>query len=208
MSTDDEQEQEAEQGQAEEAGESAGMSERAARVILVLVAVGAAWGLVAAFPDVAYVIVGAFLTLGWQKGRSWVARRRRESVDEAADAPAAEQLVTEEDVVQALRFLAAPHVFLSGLAAHLDLPMDATRAVLDEMNIKVRRAVRVGDTTGVGVHKDDIPPLPQPLSETPVEPVDQGQPTNQHAVRIERTDAGFVVYDLADTHRHHEINKP
>lgn len=201
MSTDD---VEAEPAEAEEPGEPGGMSERVARAILVLVAVGAVWGLVAAFPEVAYVIVGIIGTLTWQKGRSWLARRRgtEPGEDDAAD-PAE---VKRETIPETLHRLAKPHVFIADLAAEAGVSKEAARAVLECHGIRVRRAVRNGDTTGVGVHKDDIPPLPRPASEAPVGPVDQGQPTNQHGLRIEQTPGGFVVYDLADSHRRHSVD--
>lgn len=194
-------EEHAETPETEEAGERRQMSERAAKAILALVAAGAVWGLVAAFPEIAYVIVGIMATLGWQKGRRRFAQHRQEPADE----PGEKTELPEAEVIRALHFLAAPNVFLSGLAAELCLSVEATRAVLEALGIRVRRAVRVGDTTGVGVHKDDIPPLPHPSPETPVGAVDQGQPTNQHGLRIERTDGGLIIYDLADTHRHQPI---
>ncbi|WP_151480639.1 hypothetical protein [Streptomyces albicerus] len=172
---------ETEAEETEPAGEPDGMSESVARAILTLVAGLAVWGLVAVFPEIAYVIVGILCTLGWQKARRWIAQRRPEPADE----PKEEALLTEAEVIRALHFLAAPNVFLSALSAELCLSVEATRAVLEELNIRIRRAVRVADTTGVGVHKDDIPPLPHPSSETPVEPVDQGQPTNQQGVTVE-----------------------
>ncbi|MGI5196558.1 hypothetical protein ACQEVY_23400 [Streptomyces sp. CA-288835] len=177
------------------------MSERTARAILTVVALGAVWGIVAVAPWVAYVIVGILGTHGWQKVRKWIARRREDPGSE----PAEEPLLMEAEVIRALHFLAAPNVFLSALAAELCLSVEAARAVLEALGIRIRRAVRVGDTTGVGVHAEDIPPLPHPSSDDPVEPVDQEQPTNQQGVRVERTDGGFIVYDLADTHRHHKV---
>ncbi|MEU6376791.1 hypothetical protein [Streptomyces sp. NPDC046909] len=199
---------EPENSEAQEApGESDAMSERTARVILALVGVGAVWGLVAAFPWIAYIIVGILGTLAVQTLQAWLAQRQKSGgpADEGAPEPTTTEL-SDDDVVQALHFLAAPNVFLSSLAAHLDVTMAAMRAVLEAMGIQVRRAVRVGGTTGVGVHADDIPPLPQPLSEDPVDGVDQEQPTNQQGVRIERTDGGFVIYDLTDGH-HHAVDK-
>ncbi|MFE6284367.1 hypothetical protein [Streptomyces sp. NPDC057877] len=190
----------------EDAGEP-GVSERTARLILAAVLLLAMWGIVAVLPETAYVVVGVLACLAWQRARRWLAGRR--SGAEAGESEPDRLPLAEADVVQALHRFAAPHVFLSALAAELDLSMEATRAVLEALDIRVRRAVRVGDTTGVGVHKDDIPPLPQPLSGTPVEGVDQGQPTNQQAgVRIERTEGGLIIYDLADNHRHHTVDHP
>jgi hypothetical protein len=202
VSTDDEQGQEPEPAAAEETGESGGMSERTARAILTLVAMLAAWGLVAAFSEIAYVIVGVIGTLGSQKARRWVVHRRGEP-DEDDEDQAEER---RETIAETLHRLAAPNVFLADFAEARLMSVESARAVLEALDIRVRRAVRNGDKTGVGVHRHDIPPLPQPLSERPVDPVDQGQPTNQQGVRIERTDGGFIVYDFADTHRHHGVD--
>ncbi|MFD5266736.1 hypothetical protein [Streptomyces sp. NPDC058335] len=178
------------------------MSDRAARAILAAVALMASWGLVAAFPEIAYVIVGILGTCLWQRVVTWLGRRR--STEAGADvAPAADE--KHETVPEALHRLAGPHVFLADFATARGLSKEAARAVLEALDIRVRRAVRNGDDTGVGVHRDDIPPLPRPPSATPAEGVDQGQPTNQPGVRIERTEGGLIIYDLADTHRHHTV---
>ena len=184
------------------------MSERTAKVIVIVIAVGAVWGLVAAFPWIAYVIVGILLAIGWQKVRDRFTPTSTEetSTVESDEYPEEPPLLTEEDVVRALHRMAAPHVFLSSLAAELDLTKEATRAVLEELHVPVRRAVRVGESTGVGVHKDDLPPLPQDPETDPVDGVDQEQPTNQQTgVRVERTDGGLRIYDLNDAHRHHRV---
>jgi len=193
------------QEQTAEPGEAGGMSERAARTILAGVLLLAMWGIVAALPEVAYVIVGVLGTLGWQAARGWLARRRgTEPGEDDTAAPDAEQ---RETIGETLHRLARPHVFIADLATETGISKEAARAVLESHGIRIRRAVRNGDDTGVGVHRDDIPPLPQPLPATPVGPVDQGQPTNQQGVRIERTDGGLVIYDLAETHRHHTVEE-
>jgi len=183
-------------------GEPSAMSERTAQAALLLVALGAVWGIVAAWPEVAYVIVGILATCGWQKVRSWTRGRRASDTFEvqAAGEPAA------ETVTQTLHRLAAPHVFLADFAAARGLSKDAARAVLEALGITVRRAVRNGSRTGVGVHKDDLPPLPRPSQKGPDSGVDQGQPTNQQSgVRIERTDGGMIIYDLTETRRHQRV---
>ena len=187
------------------AGESGGMSERTAQAILVRVVIGAVWGIVAAWPELAYVIVGIIGTCVWQKIRSWIRRRRGSDVFEVEAAEDEQQAA--ETVVQTLHRIADPHVFLADFAAARGLSKDAARAVLEALGMTVRRAVRNGGRTGVGVHKDDLPPLPRPSQKRPVDGVDQGQPTNQQGVRIERTDGGLVIYDLADEHRHHRVQQ-
>lgn len=201
MSAGEEQAQEPEAVEAEPAGEPRQMSERTARIILVVVACGAMWGLVAAFPWVAYVVVGVLGTLGWQKVTSWIGRRR-----ETDGEPEAEQRepVTALDIIEALHAVAAPHVFLADLAAELDVSKEDARALVENLGMRVRRAVRNGDDTGVGVHKTDLPPLPRLSSEDPVDGVDQGQPTNQHAVTVEELGlAGRLVKDGSEAARHH-----
>lgn len=202
MSADETPDAEAEE--TEPAGESGGMSERTARAILALVAGLAVWGLVAVFPEIAYVIVGILVTLAWQKGRNWVARRHGSEPGEGDTAAQAEE--RRETVPETLHRLAQPHAFLADFAEARHMSTETARTVLEALGIRVRRAVRNGEKTGVGVHRDDIPPLPQPLSDTPVGAVDQGQPTNQQGVRIEQTDGGFIVYDLTDPHRHHPVS--
>ncbi|MEW2451215.1 hypothetical protein AB0896_27280 [Streptomyces parvulus] len=184
--------------------EAGGMSERTARFILLAVLALAMWGIVAVLPETAYAVLGVLVTLGWQRARRWLRRRRGDDEDQD-DEPADSK--RPETVPETLHRLAAPHVFLADFAAARGQSKDTARAVLEALDIRVRRAVRNGGSTGVGVHKDDIPPLPRPLSSTPVGGVDQGQPTNQQGgVRIERRDGSVIIYDLADTHRHHQVD--
>ncbi|WP_452536595.1 hypothetical protein [Paenibacillus chitinolyticus] len=58
--------------------EAGGMSERTARLVLVAVLLLAMWGVVAAVPETAYVVVGVLLCLAWQRATRWFARRRQE----------------------------------------------------------------------------------------------------------------------------------
>ncbi|MEU8555946.1 hypothetical protein AB0C80_18420 [Streptomyces anthocyanicus] len=187
-----------------EENEPAGMSDRAARLVLLAVTSLAMWGIVAVLPETAYVIVGIIATLGWQRARRWL--RRRRGHEDQDDAAAGEE--RSETVPETLHRLAAPHVFLADFATARGQSKDTARAVLEALSIRIRRAVRNGNSTGVGVHKDDIPPLPRPLSTPPADGVDQGQPTNQQGVRIEHRDGGLVIYDLTDNHRHHQVDAP
>ncbi|SDM46842.1 hypothetical protein SAMN04487981_101619 [Streptomyces sp. cf386] len=159
MSADEAPETEAEE--AEPAGESDGMSERAARVILALVAGLAVWGLVAAFPEIAYVIVGILGTHGWQKARHWTTRRH--------DDQAAAEEETPPDVGEALRRLVGDDkgVLLTTLRADLKLPdTKAVKALLKAEGIPWK-AVRTGEGNGPAVHRDAIPPAPSPPAAEP-----------------------------------------
>ncbi|MCX4622805.1 hypothetical protein ACF09G_13050 [Streptomyces albogriseolus] len=185
------------------AGEPGPGSERAARLVLTGVLLLAMWGIVAVLPETAYVVVGVLGTIGWQKARSWARRRRGDDQEDDPDETGDEQ---PEAVTETLHRLAEPHVFLADFATARDLSTDTARAVLEALGIRVRRAVRNGTRTGVGVHRDDIPPLPRPPSGPPVGAVDQGQPTNQQGVRVERTETGgYRIFDLDDPHRHHQV---
>ena len=192
----------------QEVGEPRQMSDRTAKAVLTVVALGAMWGIVVAFPWIAYVLVGVLATLGWQKAHGRFTKTAAEEPNEGEpdEQPEEQPLLTAEDIVRALHQLAAPHVFLSSLAAELDLTTEETRAVLEELHVPIRRAVRVGSTTGVGVHKDDLPPLPQDPETDPVDGVDQGQPTNQRALTVEEIGlAGKVIRDSRDVVRHHRV---
>ncbi|MGN7137258.1 hypothetical protein [Streptomyces pseudogriseolus] len=190
------------------AGEPGPGSERAARLVLTSVLLLAMWGIVAVLPEVAYVVVGVLGTLGWQKTRAWIRRRRGDdgSGEDNPDEPPAEE---RESVPETLHRLGTPHVFLADFATARGQSTETARAVLEALGIRVRRAVRNGTRTGVGVHRDDIPPLPRTPPPTPVGGVDQGQPTNQQGrgIRVERTETGgYRIFDLSDVHRHHQID--
>jgi hypothetical protein len=193
---------ETEPEEVEEPGESGGMSERTAKLILAFVALAALAAIIIVFPYVAYFVAGIMACRGWQKTRGWIGRRQGSS-DETA--PPADE-VTAEDVVETLHEVANPNVFLADFAAAFDLDTAAARALLEGHKVRVRRAVRNGDSTGVGVHKDDLPPLPRSVQETPVGGVDQGQPTNQQGLSSEPIGlAGVVVKDGSESSRRHQV---
>ncbi|MFJ6566239.1 hypothetical protein ACIQNU_02375 [Streptomyces sp. NPDC091292] len=178
------------------------MSERTARVILVVIVCGVMWGIVAAFPWVAYVIVGVLGTLGCQALSRWTGRRRESG---AAPEDAVPEPISALDIVEALHEVSAPHAFLADLAAALDVPKETARALVENLGIRVRRAVRNGDDTAVGVHRDDLPPLPRLSPEDPETGVDQGQPTNQRVTVEELGLAGRLVKDGSETTRRHRV---
>jgi hypothetical protein len=200
MSADEELEPEAEE--ADDAGEPGGMSERAAKIVLLTVGLLAMWGIVAVLPETVYFVAGIMACLGWQKTRGWIGRRQG-SGDETA--PTAGE-VTAEDVVETLHEVANPNVFLADFAAAFDLDTGAARALLEGHEVRVRRAVRNGESTGVGVHRDDVPPLPRGAERGPAESVDlqqQHQPTQPTVEPIGL--AGVVVKDGSETSRQHRV---
>ncbi|MFE7232543.1 hypothetical protein ACFVAF_18155 [Streptomyces sp. NPDC057596] len=190
-----------------------GMSDRTARLILAAVLLLAMWGIVAAVPETAYVVVGVLLCLGWQRAAGWLARRRQDDEDEPA---------TEEapDVAAALRTLSGDgrHVLLTELQKAVGAPdTKAVRTLLKAAGIRVRSGVRTPAGNGPGVHQDDIP-APSPTESGAHDPgccCRSGNNTNannapadpsQKGLRVEPIGlAGAVVRDPADAVRHHQV---
>lgn len=65
-------------------------------------------------------------------------------------------------LIVALHKVAAPHAYLANLADELGLTKNEARERIEKIGVIVRRAVRNGVSTGVGVHRDDLPPLVAP----------------------------------------------
>lgn len=75
----------------------------------------------------------------------------------------------------------------------------ATRALCDAAGIRVRDGVRVpGAQPAVttGIHKADLPPLPQPLSEGAVDDVDAGQYDNNNTNTGPQAEGLVLVPDM------------
>lgn len=161
---------------AEEAGEPRQMSERTAKIVLLVIALAAMWGIVAAAPWVAYVVVGILGTLGWQKVRGWISQRQGsddETAEDMDDEPAEAEL-TKDTLTRALHAVGAPHAHTSALAAHLGTTPERVREALDEASITRSGGVRMkGRKVAVspGVKREDFPPLPSPGVAEPVEGV-------------------------------------
>lgn len=160
---------------AEDAGESEGMSERTAKLLLLAVLLLTMWGIIAAAPWVAYVVVGVLLDRGWLKVRDWQARRGSSSEEgaEPAESPAAgtPPSLTRELTV-ALHTIGAPHAHISALAEHLNAPTDRVREALVEIGIPISGGVRMAGrkvAVSTGVKREDFPPLPSPSQEGPKE---------------------------------------
>ncbi|MFE2311651.1 hypothetical protein ACFXC8_00370 [Streptomyces sp. NPDC059441] len=193
MSTDEAPETEVDE--AEASGESDQMSERTAKLIIGFVALAALAAIVIVFPYVAYFVAGIMACRGWQKTRGWIGRRGSEPESETDE-------VTAEDLVETLHEVANPNVFLADLAAAFGLSGADARALLEAHQIRIRRAVRNGNDTGVGVHRDDLPPLPHTSPEAPETPVDLH---NQRPTTEPIGLAGVVVKDGSETTRHHQV---
>lgn len=201
----------------ETAGESDGMSERAARIILFAVAMLALWGVVAALPELAYVVVGILLTLAWQHVTAWLERRRGQD-DEEDQEPEQEA----PDVTAALQQLVGDDkgVLLTTLRDHLEAADTKTvKALLYEAGIRWRAGVRTTHGNGPGVHHEDIPPAPPAhdgahgdgcccrsdananTNSTPGEGRGKG-------LRVEPNGlGGKIVYDLTDDQRHQTVSQ-
>ncbi|MFB8419003.1 hypothetical protein ACFC63_26215, partial [Streptomyces albidoflavus] len=192
--------------------EAGGMSERTARLVLVAVLLLAMWGVVAAVPETAYVVVGVLLCLAWQRATRWFARRRQDDEDE----PAAEEA---PDVAAALRTLSGDgrHVLLTELQKAVGAPdTKAVRTLLKAAGIRVRSGVRTPAGNGPGIHQDDIP-APSPAESDAHSDAcccRSGNNTNannapedpsQKGLRVEPIGlAGAVVRDPADAARRHQ----
>lgn len=146
---------------AEEVGEPSERAERVAKAVLVVVALLAAWGLVAAMPNIAYVVTGVLGCLGWQKARARLTRRGDDGQE-----PQEERGPDALDAVIALHALSGGNsVLLTTLRKELELPdTKAVKALLDEADVPYK-AVRTPTGNGPGVHKNDIPPMVSPTAD-------------------------------------------
>ncbi|MGQ4358549.1 hypothetical protein [Streptomyces sp. SAS_272] len=202
---------------AEPSEDPAGESDEPSRssfVALVVVGSVTAWRIVVAFPEVAYVVVGVLGTVAWQKARAWQAGRRK---DESEDQEEAEQ----PDVAAALRRLVGDDkgVLLTRLQKDLGLPdTKAVKALLNEAGISWKPS-RTREGNGPAVRKEAIPPAPSPVAADShgdgccCRSGGNGNGNNGtgegpgEGIRVERTDGGLIIYDLADTHRRTSTDK-
>lgn len=188
-------------------------AERIARLVLTLVAGLALWGVLAAFPYVAYVVVGVLGTVAWQKGQARLQGRRTSEGETSEEA-------APPDVGEALRRLVGDDngVLLTRLRDDLKLPdTKRVKQLLDEAGITYK-AVRTSGGNGPGVHKSDIPAAPSPAADghgdgcccrsgdnANSDNTPQGEPREGFRVVRIGTD-GRIVYDLSDTHLHHPVD--
>lgn len=220
MSAGKEQAPEAPAAEVEPAGEPRQMSERTARIILVVVACGVMWGLVAAFPWVAYVVVGIIADRGWLKVRGWIVRRHAD--DEAAE-PEAEATVvgaaetwrvpTFHELCESLARVGTPHAHVAVLAHDLGTTPERVREALNACGVRVEAVRMQGRGSSTGVKGDALPAL----RPSPGGVVGAGQPANndnnnadspspEEGVRVEPIGlSGTVTYHPADAVRRHRV---
>lgn len=188
-------------------------SKLAGGCVAVVLVGGPLLGAVMVLPETAYVVVGVLGTVGVRKARSWAAARR----DRAGAAVGSD---AEVDIVEPLRELAADgdHVLLTRLQKAAGLPdTKAVRALLDAAGVRVRAGVRTPAGNGPGVHQDDIPPLLSPeqgpssrrclCSSGANANTNNGPAADlREGLRVETIgQAGTVVHDPAEAHRHHAV---
>lgn len=194
------------------AGESEEESSRSRVVVLFVVGAVIAWRVVAAFPEVAYVVVGSLGTVGAQKVRAW--RAKREEGDEADE---------EEtpDVVDALQHLGrgGNSVLLTQLRKRLRVAdTKAVKALLKDEGIRIRAGVRTSAGNGPGVHHEDIPAPPpevesghgegccctsEPTTPTPTTGAEEGP---GEGVAVEAIgQAGTLIRDRSAAQRRHTV---
>lgn len=218
----DEQPEVVEADETEESGESEGMSERTAKLILGGIGLAAMFAIVVVFPYVAYFVAGILACQGWQKVSGRLAARRgdgpgeEEQGAEEAVACAAEtwRVPTFHELCESLARVGTPHAHIAVLAHDLGTTPDRVREALDACGVQVG-AVRMqgrGSSTGV---KGDALPAPRPA---PGSVVAAGQATNNDAnnappvgpekgFRVEAIgQGGTVVHDPADATRHHQAS--
>jgi hypothetical protein len=219
VSADEAQEQEVDE--AEAPGESDGMNERTAKLILAFVALAGLAAIVIVFPYVAYFVAGIMACRGWQKARGWIEQRRSDE-DEAGQTEAGETVAgaaetwrvpTFHELCESLARVGTPHAHIAVLAHDLGTTPERVREALDACGVQVE-AVRMqgrGSSTGV---KGDALPTPRP---TLGGVVGAGQHANndnnnspgadpEKGLRVERIgQAGAIVHDPAESVRHHQV---
>lgn len=193
---------------ATEAGEESPVGERVARLILLAVLLLAMWGIVAALPEMAYVVIGVLGTLGVQRVQAWRAGRHEETT--------AEEEQQGPDVTAALHRLIGDDrgVLLTRLREDLGVADTKTvRALLDEAGVRVRAGVRTQAGNGPGVHVDDLPsPPPTPeggcccRSDANTNANNGPEGESQEGLRVEHIgQSAYIVRDPAEAVRHHTV---
>ncbi|MEU6497550.1 hypothetical protein ABZ890_45595 [Streptomyces sp. NPDC046984] len=183
---------------AEEPGKPGPGAQRAARITLFVVGTLAVWGIVAALPEIAYVIVGILGCLGWQRIHAWWVHRHED--DEPAGAA--------PDVAAALWAVAGTgrSVLLTELRDELGVgDAKVVRALLGEAGVPVRSGVRTVAGNGPGVHRDDLPAPPPPRLASPESGVGAGQEPTPTPTTEALGLAGVVVKDGSETSRRYRI---
>ena len=179
-------------------------SERVARAVIVSVGVLAVYGIVVAFPYIAYFVAGIGACRGWQKTRGWLARRSH-----ATEAGAA---ANQLDIAAALGSLLGDDrgVLLTALRDELKLPdTKAVKALLGQADIPWRAGVRTRAGNGPGVHRDDIAALSPSPGDGPGGGVVAGEDANTNANNtpvVERRE-GMTIIRMPGERRHYAVGE-
>jgi hypothetical protein len=214
---------EAEAEEVEGPGESAGMSERTAKIVLLTVGLLAMWGIVAVLPETAYFVAGIMACLGWQKTRRWIGRRGGDE-DEASEPEADETVAgaaetwrvpTFHELCESLARVGTPHAHIAVLAHDLGTTPERVREALDACGVQVEAVRMQGRGSSTGVKGDALPTPRSTLGGV----VGAGQPANndnnnasattpEKGLRVEPIgQAGTVIHNPADAVRHHQVGK-
>lgn len=181
-------------------GESDGSS-RVAGGCVVALGIGAALGIVYAYPDVGVYTAGLVTAAGVRKARGWVAKRRQDAPEDV------EPEVEPVDIVPVLQRLGegGNGVLLTALREAADLPDTKTvKALLGEAGIRVRAGVRTPAGNGPGVHADDIP-TPSPTTSSP----SSGRCLcSSEAANTNTNNGPHLVQDETNPHRWHVVKEP
>lgn len=182
---------------------------RAAGGCVAIILAGALLALAYAVPETVYFAAGVVAAAAVRKARTWSALRRGNAAEEEP-APFV-------DVAETLRGLSPDGrgVLLTQLQKATALPdTKAVRALLGEAGIRVRTGVRTPAGNGPGVHADDIPPAE---TETPsgrclcssganANANNAASADSREGLRVEAIgEAGAIVHDPSETHRHHQV---
>lgn len=150
--------------------------------------------------------------VGW----TWAAWRAGAPTQPATEAPEADGEDADE-LTGADRlpgFITALHELMDGqtgihlaqIAAHLFGSEDATaqvRTLAASAGIPITRGVRVkGRGVSTGIKKEDLPPLPSPLSGDPVAVVAAGQASNSNSNTPASNTVARIVTDPDDPHHY------
>ncbi|MFI1677045.1 hypothetical protein [Streptomyces sp. NPDC020607] len=133
--------------------------------------------------------------------------------DTTEHTPAGPPPVSPVALVAAVRDIGTPHAQLKPLAEHLCTTTDAVRAAAAAQGWPIKDVRMQGRSASAGLRWDEVPSLP------PIDPPpgvvgaaqraddnddDSREQEPEKGLRVVRTDSGLTVYDLADTHRHHQ----
>jgi hypothetical protein len=219
-------EPEVEADDAEEPGESGepdGMSERTAKIVMLVVGLLAMWGIVAVLPETAYFVAGIMACRGWEKARGWIGRRGEDEASEPE--PEADETVvgaaetwrvpTFHELCESLARVGTPHAHIAVLAHDLGTTPERVREALDACGVQVEAVRMQGRGSSTGVKGDALPTPRSTLGGV----VGAGQPANndndnasattpEKGLRVEAIgQAGTVIHNPADAVRHHEIGQ-